>query len=209
MIKVLVADYHPIVRAGLELFFKPSEDIKVIGSVTTGKQLFDFVSKNQVDIVLSEIDLPELNGITALRTLKKEFSEVKVIMFSSHPEEIYAISTIKAGASGYLTKTASTQTIKEAIIKVSNGVTYISNELAQRLAFDENGKRKTKYYKKLSTREVEVLKLLCSGRKNKEIAIELDINEKTVSTYKARLMHKLNVTNLVDLVNQARHMELA
>jgi len=209
MIKVLVADYHPIVRAGLELFFKSSEDIKVIGSVTTGKQLFDFVSKNQVDIVLSEIDLPELNGITALRTLKKEFSEVKVIMFSSHPEEIYAISTIKAGASGYLTKTASTQTIKEAIIKVSNGVTYISNELAQRLAFDENGKRKTKYYKKLSTREVEVLKLLCSGRKNKEIAIELDINEKTVSTYKARLMHKLNVTNLVDLVNQARHMELA
>lgn len=209
MIKVLVADYHPIVKTGLELFFKSSEDIQVIGSVTTGKELFDFVSKNQVDLVLTEIDLPELNGITALRTLKKEFSKVKVIMFSSHPEEIYAISTIKAGASGYLSKTASTEMIKEAIIKVANGAIYISNELAQRLAFDENGKRKTKYYKKLSTREVEVLKLLCSGRKNKEIAIELDINEKTVSTYKARVMHKLNVTNLVDLVNQARHMELA
>ncbi|AXT19053.1 response regulator [Flavobacteriaceae bacterium AU392] len=209
MIKVLVADHHPIIRTGLKMLFESSYDIDVIGSVNSGKELFDFVTKNNVDVVISEIDLPELNGITALRTLKKEFTEVKVIMFSSHPEEIYAVSTIKAGASGYLAKTADTQTIKDAILKVHNGGIYISNELAQRLAFDEQGKRKTGYYKKLSTREVEVLKLLCSGRKNKEIARELEINEKTVSTYKARLMQKLNVTNLVDLINQARHMELA
>ena len=159
-------------------------------------------------MVLSEIDLPELNGITALRTLKKEYNDVKVIMFSAHPEEIYAVSTIKAGASGYLTKTVSTQTIKDAIHKVYNGGIYISNELAQRLAFDERGNKPSKLYKKLSMREIEVLKLLSSGRKNKEIAAELDINEKTVSTYKARLMKKLNVTNLVDLINQARHLDL-
>ncbi len=208
MIKVLVADFHPIIRTGLRMLFESSKDIQVIGSVTTGKELFDFVGKNKVDVVLSEIDLPELNGITALRTLKKEYSEVKVIMFSSHPEEIYAISTIKAGASGYLTKTVSTQTIKDAIIKVYNGGVYISNDLAQRLAFDERGNKPSRLYKKLSIREVEVLKLLCTGRKNKEISKELEINEKTVSTYKARLMKKLNVTNIVDLVNQARHLEL-
>jgi DNA-binding NarL/FixJ family response regulator len=208
MIKVLVADFHPIVRTGLRMLFDSSKDIQVIGSVTTGKELFDFVGKNSVDVVLSEIDLPELNGITALRTLKKEYSNVKVIMFSSHPEEIYAISTIKAGASGYLSKTVSTQTIKDAIIKVYNGGVYISNDLAQRLAFDERGNKPSKLYKKLSIREVEVLKLLCTGRKNKEISKELEINEKTVSTYKARLMKKLNVTNIVDLVNQARHLEL-
>lgn len=208
MIKVLVADHHPIIRTGLKMIFESSPDIQVIGSVTTGRELFDFVGKNEVDVVLSEIDLPELNGITALRTLKKEYSDVKVIMFSSHPEEIYAVSTIKAGASGYLTKTVSTETIKEAIMKVYNGGIYISNELAQRLAFDERGHKPSKLYKKLSMREVEVLKLLSSGRRNKEIAQELDINEKTVSTYKARLMKKLNVTNLVDLINQARHLEL-
>ncbi|RLD28561.1 MAG: DNA-binding response regulator [Bacteroidetes bacterium] len=208
MIKVLVADFHPIIRTGLRMLFESSKDIQVIGSVTTGKELFDFVGKNNVDVVLSEIDLPELNGITALRTLKKEYSDVKVIMFSSHPEEIYAISTIKAGASGYLSKTVSTQTIKDAILKVYNGGIYISNHLAQRLAFDERGNKPSRLYKKLSIREVEVLKLLCTGRKNKEISKELEINEKTVSTYKARLMKKLNVTNIVDLVNQARHLEL-
>ena len=208
MIKVLVADHHPIIRTGLKMLFETSPDIQVIGSVTTGKELFDFVGKTNVDVVLSEIDLPELNGITALRTLKKEYSDVKVIMFSTHPEEIYAVSTIKAGASGYLTKTVSTQTIKDAILKVYNGGIYISNNLAQRLAFDERSNKPSRLYKKLSTREVEVLKLLSSGRRNKEIAKELDINEKTVSTYKARLMKKLNVTNLVDLVNQARHLEL-
>ena len=207
MIKVLVADHHPIIRTGLKLLFESSENISVIGSVASGKDLFDFVTKNPVDVVLSEIDLPELNGITALRTIKKEFTDVKVIMFSSHSEDIYAVSTIKAGAAGYLSKTADKQIIKDAIIKVHEGGIYISNKLAQRLAFDKHGRRKSSY-KKLSTREVEVLKLLCSGRKNKEIALELDINEKTVSTYKARLMQKLNVTNLVDLINQARHLEL-
>jgi len=185
MIKVLVADHHPIIRTGLKMLFESSPDIQVIGSVTTGKELFDFVGRTKVDVVLSEIDLPELNGITALRTLKKEYHDVKVIMFSSHPEEIYAVSTIKAGASGYLTKTVSTQTIKDAIMKVYSGGIYISNNLAQRLAFDERGNKPSKLYKKLSTREVEVLKLLSSGRRNKEIAEELDINEKTVSTYKA------------------------
>ena len=208
MIKVLVADHHPIIRTGLKMLLESSPDIQVIGSATTGKELFDVVGRTKPDIVLSEIDLPELNGITALRTLKKEYQDIKVIMFSSHPEEIYAVSSIKAGASGYLTKSVSTQTIKDAIMKVYSGGIYISNDLAQRLTFEERGNRPSKLYKKLSTREVEVLKLLSSGRRNKEIAEELNINEKTVSTYKALLMKKLNVTNLVDLINQSRHLEL-
>ena len=209
MIKVLVADHHPIIRTGLKMLLESSPDIQVIGSATTGKELFDVVGRTKPDIVLSEIDLPELNGITALRTLKKEYQDIKVIMFSSHPEEIYAVSSIKAGASGYLTKTVSTQIIKDAIMKVYSGGIYISNNLAQRLTFEERGNRPSKLYKKLSTREVEVLKLLSSGRRNKEIAKELNINEKTVSTYKARLMKKLNVTNLVDLINKSRHLEFS
>lgn len=208
MIKVLVVDHHPIVRKGIYSLFESSPEIQIVATVDNGKELFEYVNKHAVDIVISEIDLPGLNGITALRTIKREYSDVKVIIFSSHPEEVYAVSTIKAGASGYLPKSVETETIKEAILKVYNGGIYISNNLAQRLAFDETGNKPSKLYKKLSTREIEVLKLLSSGRKNKEIAIELEINEKTVSTYKARLLKKLNVTNIVDLINQARHLEL-
>ncbi len=208
MIKVLVVDHHPIVRKGIYSLFESSPEIQIVATVDNGKELFEYVNKHAVDVVLSEIDLPGLNGITALRTMKREYSDLKVIIFSSHPEEVYAVSTIKAGASGYLPKSVDTNTIKEAILKVYNGGIYISNNLAQRLAFDETGNKPSRLYKKLSTREVEVLKLLSSGRKNKEIAIELEINEKTVSTYKARLLKKLNVTNIVDLINQARHLEL-
>jgi len=208
MIKVLVVDHHPIVRKGIYSLFESSPEIQIVATIDNGRELFEYVNKNPVDIVISEIDLPGLNGITALRTIKREHSDVKIIIFSSHPEEVYAVSTIRAGASGYLPKSVDTHTIKEAILKVHSGGIYISNNLAQRLAFDETGNKPSKLYKKLSTREIEVLKLLTSGRKNKEIAQELEINEKTVSTYKARLLKKLNVTNIVDLINQARHLEI-
>jgi DNA-binding NarL/FixJ family response regulator len=208
MIKLLVVDHHPIIRKGLELLFVTSSNMQVVGSLDDGEAIFDFLRRNQVDIILSEIDLPKLNGITALRRLKVEHPNVKVIMFSTHPEEVYAISVIKAGAMGYICKTANVFTLKEAIMKVSEGGIYLSNDLAQR--FELGGKVGTRgsFYKKLSTREVEVLKLLSIGKKNKDIAQELGINEKTVSTYKTRLMKKLNVNNLVDLINQAKLLEL-
>ncbi|TDU43903.1 LuxR family two component transcriptional regulator [Gelidibacter sediminis] len=206
MIKVLVVDYHPIVREGFSLLFKNDPDIEVVGTVATGIEIFEFIRRFQVDVIISEIDLPELNGITALRAIKKENTDLKVIMFSHQPEEIYAISTIKAGASGYLSKTVATATIKEAIHKVHSGEVYLSEVMAKHLNYNDTRNKKSKLYKRLSTREVEVLKLLSSGKKNKEIALELDINEKTVSTYKARLFKKLNVSNLVDLIHQAEHM---
>jgi len=208
MIKLLVVDHHPIIRKGLELLFSASPNVQVMGSVDDGEAIFDFIKRVQVDMIISEIDLPKLNGITALRRLKQEHPDVKVIIFSTHPEEIYAITTIKAGASGYVCKTANIITLKEAILKVNDGGIYLSNDLAQHLAFGERVNRTGSLYKKLSTREVEVLKLLSSGKKNKQIALELNINEKTVSTYKARLMKKLHVTNLVDLVSQTKLLEL-
>ncbi|WP_053992065.1 response regulator transcription factor [Mangrovimonas sp. TPBH4] len=208
MIKVLVVDNHPIVRTGLQLLFESSPEIQVIGSVGSGIEIFEFIRRHSVDVVVSEIDLPELNGITALRAIKKEHQNLKVLFFSHHPEEIYAISVLKAGASGYLSKTEDTDTIKEAILKVYNGGIYLSNNMSKHLNYNDTKKSPSKMYKRLSTREVEVLKLLSSGKKNKEIAQELDINEKTVSTYKARLFKKLHVTNLVDLIHQAKHLEL-
>lgn len=208
MINLLVVDSHPIIRKGLELLFVTSPHIQVVGDVGNGEAIFDFLKENRVDIILCEIDLPKLNGLTALRRLKKDFSEIKTIIFSSQPEEIYAINAIKAGADGYLSKTAGITSLKEAILKVYEGGTYLSDNMEEQVARNKRINRSGSYYRKLSTREIEVLKLISSGRKNKEIAAELNINEKTVSTYKARLMKKLQVNNIVDLISRAKLLEL-
>lgn len=209
MIKLLVVDQHPIISKGLELIFNTTQEIKFIGSVKDGQTLFNFISENRVDVILIEIDLPILNGITAVRRLKQDYPDIKVIIYSAQPEDVYAVSAIKAGADGYIQKTTDVITLKSAIISVYRGdKTYLSESLKKRLSNNPKGMKNGRYYKKLSTREVEVLKLLASGRRNKEIAKELNINEKTVSTYRARLMKKLNVSNLVDLVNQANSLHL-
>ncbi|GLB51146.1 helix-turn-helix transcriptional regulator [Neptunitalea chrysea] len=208
MIKVLVADSHPIVQKGLESFFKPSTDLDVVGTVATTNGLFDYLTKSTPDLILLEMDIPEVNGITALRKLKKDYPEVRVLMYSAQPEDVYAVSTLRAGAHGYISKTSDLELLKEAIIKVATGNMFITNELAQRLAFDESTNKPRKYFRRLSTREVEVLKLLSAGKRNKQVAEELGLNEKTVSTYKARLMRKLNVDNMVDMLQQAKALEL-
>ncbi len=209
MIKVLIVDYHPIVRTGFKLLFSNDPEIQIVGDIGTGIEIFEFVRRFPVDVIISEIDLPELNGLTALRAIKKEHHNLKVIMFSYHPEEIYAISTVKAGASAYLSKSSTVDVIREAILKVYKGDIYLSKNMAKHLAFDDTKNTTSKIYKRLSTREIEVLKLMSSGKKNKEISEELKINEKTVSTYKARLFKKLNVTNIVDLIHQAKHLEIS
>ncbi len=208
MLNILIVDSHPIVRTGLDLFLNSKPDFNVVGTLNSGIEIFEFVRRNDVDIIISEIDLPELNGITALRAIKKENKDVRVLIFSHQPEEIYAVSTIKAGASGYLSKSASVEEIETAVRKVNAGELSLSEKMDKHLHYEDTRKSRSRLFKKLSTREVEVLKLLSIGRKNKEIAQELDINEKTVSTYKARLFKKLNVTNIVDLIHQAHHHNL-
>lgn len=206
MINLLIADPHPIIRKGLEHLFSTSTNIKIVGSVDNGEAILEFIKNEPVDIILSEIDLPKLNGLTVLRYLKTDYPDIKAVMFSGHPEEVYGLNAIRAGASGYISKSVNIITINDALIKVHEGGIYLSNELTQQLAFGTRVNKNGTFFKKLSTRETEVLKLLAIGRKNKEVSKELNINEKTVSTYKARLMKKLKVTNLVDLVNQAKLM---
>ena len=207
--KILIVDSHPVVREGLKQTFANKSDCEIVGDLGSGIEIFEFVRTNPVDLIISEIDLPELNGITALRAIKKEHKSVKILMFSHQPEEIYAISTIKAGASGYLSKSASSSHILKAVDTIKNGEIFLSEKMDKHHKYTETSKSRTRLFKRLSTREVEVLKLLSIGKKNKQIAEELDINEKTVSTYKARLFKKLNVNNIIDLVHQAKHHDLA
>lgn len=208
MIKILVADNHPIVRMGVKQVLEPVSDIEVVGDVSTTTELFDVLENLTPDIILLEMDIPEINGIATLRKIKKEYPNIRVLIYSGQSEDVYALSTIRAGAFGYLSKTADLDYVISAIRKIGEGNMFITNELAQRLAFDEGTQKPRRFFRKLSAREVEVLKLLASGKRNKEVAQGLDLNEKTVSTYKARLMRKLNVDNLVDLLQQAKALEL-
>lgn len=208
MITVLIADSHPIVRLGIKQVLASSSELEVIGDVSSTSELFKALEKITPDVVMLEMDIPEINGIATLRKIKQDFPSTKVLMYSGQSEDVYALSTIRAGAFGYLSKTADVDYIISAIKKVAEGNMFITNELAQRLAFDEGTQKPRRFFRKLSTREVEVLKLLASGKRNKEVAEGLNLNEKTVSTYKARLMRKLNVDNLVDLLQQAKALEL-
>ncbi len=208
MIKVLIADNHPIIRMGVRQVLNSASGFEVVDDVSTTSELFERLEEVTPDVVLLEMDIPEINGIATLRKIKKDFPEVKVLMYSGQSEDVYALSTIRAGAFGYLSKASDIDYIISAIRKVNEGSMFITNELAQRLAFDEGTQKPRRFFRKLSTREVEVLKLLASGKRNKDVAIGLNLNEKTVSTYKARLMKKLNVDNMVDLLQQAKALEL-
>jgi DNA-binding NarL/FixJ family response regulator len=208
MIKVLIADNHPVVRLGMTNVLQSADDFEVVADVATTTELFEKLKKVSPDVIILEMDIPEINGIATLRKIKQEYPDIKVLIYSGQSEDVYALSTIRAGAFGYLSKTAELDYIISAVKKVSEGNMFITNELAQRLAFDEGTQKPRRFFRKLSTREVEVLKLLASGKRNKDVAQGLNLNEKTVSTYKARLMKKLNVDNLVDLLQQAKALEL-
>jgi len=208
MSSVLIADHHPITREGITSLLRSNEDLEVIGHVTTGNELFRFLKHQIPDLLIMEIDLPQINGITALRTLKADYSGLKILILSCHPEEMYALSAIKSGASGYISKTVSTEILKMAILQVIRGGIYLNKDITERLnsGIFKNNSLISKF-KKLSTREAEVLNLLSTGKRNKDIAEALTINEKTVSTYKTRLLKKLKVDNVADLIHQSRLLQ--
>ncbi|WP_010228908.1 response regulator [Gillisia marina] len=209
MSTILIADHHPITREGIKSLLTDQNELNVIGNVTNGNDLIKSLRIHSPEVLVIEIDLPDINGITALRTIKTEFPRIRILVFSCHPEEMYALSAIKAGASGYLSKTASTESLYNAVQQVARGGIYLNKNITDKInSGATNGNGLIAKFKKLSTREMEVLNLLSNGKRNKDIAEALDINEKTVSTYKTRLLKKLKVDNLADLINQSRLLQL-
>ncbi|GEQ86949.1 helix-turn-helix transcriptional regulator [Patiriisocius marinistellae] len=202
---VLIADHHPITRKGITSMLKKNETFSIIGKATNAEELYDSLRENTPDILIMEIDIPNINGINALRGIKTEFPGMRVLIFSCHPEEIYALRSIKSGAAGYVPKTANTKTFMKAMKQIAKGGIFLNEELTSTFTSRNVGESNAiSRYKKLSSREIEVLNLLSSGKRNKDIANALDINEKTVSTYKTRLLKKLKVDNLADLIHQSR-----
>ena len=205
MKKIVIADHHPVIRKGISCMLKKATDYDIVGKANNGDELFKHLENNQPDILIMEIDMPQLSGINVLRTIKPDYPDTRVMIFSTHPEEIYALRSIKSGAAAYVPKTASNKVFLKALKKVAKGGIFLNEELTTTFTSRNVGESSAlSRYKKLSSREIEVLNLLSSGKRNKDIANALNINEKTVSTYKTRLLKKLKVDNLADLIHQSR-----
>jgi len=208
MIKVCLADNHPVVHFGVKSYFKDHAEISIVGHVGNYTMIIDMLKIKPIDVLLVDLELEGLSSLNQIKYLLKEFPNTKIIIYSNLSETIYAPNTLKAGVSAYVHKTSKLENLGNIIVKVNNGAVIFSDSIKRSLAMIAKQNKNERLYRKLSNREIEVLRYLSDGKKNNEIAKILGLNEKTISTYKLRLLTKLNVTNLVDLVNKAKTLEI-
>ncbi|MBG26738.1 MULTISPECIES: response regulator [Croceibacter] len=210
MKNVLIADSHPIVIKGLASILKKDEAYKIVAKSNDENELKNHISLKSPDIIIMDIDMPNSSGLSIIKTLKQNNPEVRIIIFSHQPEELYALSAIRFGASGYINKSKSLKKIKTAIDQVARGGIYLSKVISEKISSKSSSKTGVvSKYRALSSREIEVLNFISKGLKNKDIAEMLKINEKTVSTYKTRLQKKLNVDSVAGLIKQSKMLELS
>ncbi|MGC9323410.1 MAG: response regulator [Desulfomonilia bacterium] len=200
MIRVLVADDHPIVRQGIKQILADTDDITVAAEAANGQQVLDAVWKNTFDVILLDISMPGRDGLEILRELKAHSPKLPVLVLSMYPEEQYAIRVLKSGASGYLTKSSAPDELISAIRKSASGSKYISPSVAERLAFELDKDSDRPLHEILSDREYQVFRMIASGKTITEIAQELFLSVKTVSTYRSRILEKLNLKNTAAIV---------
>lgn len=205
MIKILIADDHAIVRQGLKQIVAEESDMTVAGEAQTAQQALDLVRTSQWDVVVLDISMPGRSGLEVLKELLRERRQLPVLMLSMHPEEQFAVRALKAGAAGYLTKDSAPTELITAIRKVLQGGKYVSPALAERLAFALTAPEQP-LHETLSNCEYEVFRFLATGKTVSEIAENLSLSVKTISTYRTRILEKLNLKNNAELMQYAvRH----
>lgn len=206
MIKICIADKNPVIYQGIKSYLKDFVDFDVMEYVASFEDLQELLDNKVINLVILDIELAGLVSIRDVKKIVKDFSSTKFFIFSNVSEILYANNAIKVGVRGYMEKNASMKDFVAALKSVAAGNVYTSD--AVKKLSQNDSKNSERLHKKLSAREIEVLKYLADGKKNKEIAITLGLDEKTISTYKLRLLHKLDATNLIDLVNKAKSFDL-
>ncbi len=197
--KILICDDHQIVRDGLKQILHQLGASTIIGEARDGNEAIALLKCEQFDILLLDISLPGMTGMEVLQVAKTKWPSLNVLMLSMMPQEQYAILALKLGASGYLTKDTASEELLLAIRKVSEGGKYISHTLAENLALHFSKDASRKKHELLSGREFEIMVKLANGKSLQEIGSELFISDKTVSTYRSRVMEKMELTKNTDL----------
>jgi two-component system invasion response regulator UvrY len=208
MIRALIADDHAVVRQGLIQILGNIPEITVAGEAISGQEVLDKVRAEAWDVVILDISMPDCSGLDILKQLKSERPKLPVLVLSMHSEDQYAVRALKAGASGYLTKDSAPDELVKAIRKVVSGGRYVGSCLAERLAFEIGADSSKLPHETLSDREFQVLRLIASGKSVTEVAAELYLSSKTVSTYRVRLLKKMNLKTNAELMHYAMQNHL-
>lgn len=203
MIKVIIVDDHSVVRKGLRQIIEETNDIVVADEASSGYELLERIREKNYDVVMLDISMPGKDGLDTLKEIKYFKPDIKVLMFTVYPEEQYAVRVLKAGAYGYINKESEPEEIIGAIRKVSQGRKYVSPELAELLASNIGASSETAKHETLSDREFQVMCMIASGKTVREIAEELSLSINTISTYRIRILEKMNMKSNAELTHYA------
>jgi DNA-binding NarL/FixJ family response regulator len=205
-IKVILADDHPLIRAGFKAMLGKTEAFQIVGEAEDGRELMAQISALNPDVVLVDITMPHVNGLEVIRHFRKQNSQLKIIVLTMHEESEYVLNAMKSGADGYLLKNIESTELERAIKTVCNGQKYFSPAVAGILA--ESALRPVKEGLEITPREKEVLTLVASGDSTKQIAAKLEISIRTVESHRINLLKKLSVNNSAELVRKALDLKL-
>ncbi len=203
MKKILIADDHAIVREGVKNIIREMPDISLIDEASDGVEAYEKIKNGDYHVVVLDISLPGISGLDILGKLRSNDRSPAILILSFHPQEHYALRSFKLGASGYVVKNSGTAVIREAIQKVAGGGKYVSPDLAEKLIFQESDKTGVLPHEHLSQREFQVMIRLAAGLTLTEIAAKEFISDKTVSTYRGRILRKMNMKTNADLTRYA------
>jgi DNA-binding NarL/FixJ family response regulator len=203
VIRLFIADDHAIMRSGLKQIFALTPDVCIAGEAENGQQVLEVLRDNTHDLLLLDLNMPGIGGAELLGRIRVHHPTLPILILSMHNEPQIASRMLKAGANGFITKDCEPDTLLQAVRKVAAHGKYISPELAEKMVFDVASDAQQPPHNQLSNREWEVLRLLAAGHGVNDIAGMLTISNKTVSTHKVRLMEKLNLANLAELVRYA------
>lgn len=203
MIKILVVDDHAVVRAGVQYFIAQVPDMCIEGEAASAQEAMRLVRAQDWDIVLLDINMPDKSGVEVLKQIKREKPELPVLILSMHPESRYAVQILRSGASGYVQKEALAEELVTAIQTILRGHKYISHTVAELLTAEVDVNADKPLHETLSKREYEIFYKLCQGHGVTKIADELCLSVKTVSTYRARVLQKMNMENNAGIIYYA------
>ena len=203
MIRLLIADDHAIMRSGLKRIFAFVPDLAVVGEAVNGSEVLDRIHRDTFDLLLLDLNMPGISGSDLIMRVRCHHSSLPILVLSMHNEPQVAAKAFKAGANGYITKDCEPEILLEAIRKVASGGQYILPDLAEKMVFNTATMEAQSPESLLSDRELEVFRQLVSGKSVNDIALNLSISNKTVSTHKMRLMEKMQLSSMADLVRYA------